>query len=101
MSDMGSRVENRRSDGSLPVGMRLGFHRVPSIRFDLVLFPVPLFFAFFPPRSHNRSPYRRKLVSGQKIYRALPTSSLRNILSPALPIGNALDNSLRHARIPR
>jgi hypothetical protein len=23
-----------------------------------------LFFAFFPPRSHNRSPYRRKSVSG-------------------------------------
>ena len=36
-----SRVENRRRDGSLPVGVRLGFHLVPSIRFDLVRFPVP------------------------------------------------------------
>jgi len=36
-----SRVENRRSDVSLPVGVRLGFHLVPSVRFDLVLFPVP------------------------------------------------------------
>src|SRR5215469_2480041 len=36
-----SRVENRRIDGSLPVGVRLGFHLVPSVRFDLVLFPVP------------------------------------------------------------
>jgi hypothetical protein len=35
------RVENRRSDCSLPVGMRLGFRLVPSVRVDLVLFPVP------------------------------------------------------------
>jgi hypothetical protein len=50
-----------------------------------------LFFAFFPPRSHNRSPYRRKSVSGPngpKIYCALPTSSRRTILSPALLIPN-------------
>ena len=49
------------------------------------------FFAFFPPRSHNRSPYRRKSVSGPngpKIYCALPTNSLRTIVSPALLIPN-------------
>ena len=36
-----SRVENRRSDCSLPVDIRLGFRHSPSVRFDLVLFPVP------------------------------------------------------------
>ena len=41
MSVMASRVENRRSDCSLPVDMRLGFRLVTSVRFDLVLFPVP------------------------------------------------------------
>jgi hypothetical protein len=40
LSAMESRVENRRSDCSLPVDVRLGF-RLPSVRFDLVLFPVP------------------------------------------------------------
>jgi hypothetical protein len=40
MSDMGSRVENRRSNCSLPVDSRLGFRRVTSVRFGLVLFPV-------------------------------------------------------------
>src|ERR1700687_2612362 len=38
---MGSRVENRRSDCSLPVVNRLGFRRATSVRFGLVLFPVP------------------------------------------------------------
>src|SRR6266853_6377582 len=50
-----------------------------------------LFFAFFPPRSQRRSPYRRKSVSGPngpKIYCALPTSSLRTIVSPVLLIPN-------------
>jgi len=50
-----------------------------------------LFFAFFPPRSHSRSPCRRKFVSGPngpKMYCALPTSSLRIILSPALLMPN-------------
>jgi hypothetical protein len=37
----GSRVENRRSDFSLPVVIWLGFRRVTSVRFGLVLFPVP------------------------------------------------------------
>ncbi len=49
------------------------------------------FFAFFPPRSHSRNPYRRKSVSGPngpKIYCALPTSSRRTIVSPALLIPN-------------
>src|SRR5499425_2147111 len=49
------------------------------------------FFAFFPPRSQSRSPYRRKSVSGPngpKIYCALPTSSLRTIVSPVLLIPN-------------
>src|SRR6202035_2757692 len=40
-SDMSSRVENRRSDCSLPVDIRRGFRRVTSVRFGLVLFPVP------------------------------------------------------------
>src|SRR6266576_4532509 len=50
-----------------------------------------LFFAFFPPRSQSRSPYRRKSVSGPngpKLYCALPTSSRRIIVSPALLIPN-------------
>src|SRR6202011_3215112 len=50
-----------------------------------------LFFAFFPPRSQSRSPYRRKSVSDPnrpKIYCALPTSSLRSIVSPVLLIPN-------------
>src|SRR5260370_9678923 len=38
---MGSRVENKRSDCSLPVVSRLGFRLVTSVRFGLVLFPVP------------------------------------------------------------
>jgi len=45
-----------------------------------------LFFAFFPPRSQSRSPYRLRSVSGPngpKMYCALPTSSLRTIVSPA------------------
>src|ERR1700674_4032744 len=37
----GSRVENRRSNCSLPVVSRLGFRRATSVRFGLVLFPVP------------------------------------------------------------
>src|SRR5258708_35615795 len=36
-----SRVENRRSNGSLPVVSRLGFRRATAVRFGLVLFPVP------------------------------------------------------------
>src|ERR1700679_173617 len=35
------RVENRRSDCSLPVDSRLGFRRITSVRFGLILFPVP------------------------------------------------------------
>src|ERR1039458_2017998 len=50
-----------------------------------------LFFAFFPPRSQSFNPYRRRSVSGPngpKMYCALPTSSLRTIVSPALLIPN-------------
>jgi hypothetical protein len=36
-----SRVENRRSDCSLPVDIRRSFRRATSVRFGLVLFPVP------------------------------------------------------------
>jgi hypothetical protein len=36
-----SRVENRRSDCSLPVVSRLGFRPATSVRFGLVRFPVP------------------------------------------------------------
>jgi len=38
---MASRVENRRSDCSLPVDIRRSFRRATSVRFGLVLFPVP------------------------------------------------------------
>ena len=38
---MASRVENRRSDCSLPVDIRRGFRRATAVRFGLVLFPVP------------------------------------------------------------
>jgi hypothetical protein len=41
MGAMASRVENRRSNCSLPVVNRLGFRFVASIRLGLVLFPVP------------------------------------------------------------
>jgi len=41
LSEIGSRVENRRSDCSLPVDIWLGFRRATSVRFGLVLFPVP------------------------------------------------------------
>ena len=39
--EMESRVENRRSDCSLPVDIRRSFRRATSVRFGLVLFPVP------------------------------------------------------------
>src|SRR5205809_2399643 len=39
---MASRVENRRSNCSLPVDIRLGFRLVTSVRFGLVLFPLPV-----------------------------------------------------------
>jgi TolB-like protein len=38
---LASRVENRRSDCSLPVDIGRGFRRATSVRFGLVLFPVP------------------------------------------------------------
>ena len=41
VSVIGSRVENRRSGCSLPVVIGRGFRRVTSVRFGLVLFPVP------------------------------------------------------------
>ena len=42
VSEMASRIENRRSDFSLPVVSRLGFRRATSVRFGLVLFLFPL-----------------------------------------------------------
>jgi hypothetical protein len=36
-----SRVENRRSNVSLPVDTRRGFRRATAVRFGVVLFPVP------------------------------------------------------------
>ena len=60
------------------------------------------FFAFFPPRSHSRNPYRRKSVSGPngpKIYCALPTSSLRTIVSPALRWAVSDDRAYRDLTI--
>ncbi len=53
--------------------------------------PHACFLPFLPPRSHNRSPYRRKSLSGPKapnMYCELPTSNRRNIRSPALLIPN-------------
>jgi hypothetical protein len=41
MSVTASRVENRRSDCSLPVDIRRGFRLATAVRFGLVLFPVP------------------------------------------------------------
>ena len=41
MSDIASRVENRRSGFSLPVASWGAFAWPASIRFGLVLFPVP------------------------------------------------------------
>jgi hypothetical protein len=35
-----SRVEKRRSDGSLPVAIGGGFRHAASVRFDLILFPL-------------------------------------------------------------
>src|ERR1700722_9348488 len=52
-----SRVENRRSNCSLPVVSRLGFRLVTSVRFGLVLFPVPAHrtgLADFPHPSRKR-----------------------------------------------
>ena len=40
MSEIASRVENRRSNCSLPVDIWLGFRRATAVRFGLVLFPV-------------------------------------------------------------
>jgi len=36
-----SRVEKRRSGGSLPVAIGVAFRHAASVRFDLVLFPLP------------------------------------------------------------
>src|ERR1019366_4488983 len=41
MSVIASRVENRRSNVSLPVDTRRGFRRATAVRFGVVLFPVP------------------------------------------------------------
>jgi len=42
MREIESRVENRRSNCSLPVDVWLGFRRAPAVRFGLVLFLFPL-----------------------------------------------------------
>src|ERR1017187_7038918 len=41
VSVIASRVENRRSNVSLPVDTRRGFRRATAVRFGVVLFPVP------------------------------------------------------------
>jgi hypothetical protein len=51
MSVMGSRVENRRSNFSLPVDSRLGFRLITAVRFGLVLFPVAFPQVPFPVRN--------------------------------------------------
>src|SRR6202521_2645786 len=68
VSVMGSRVENRRSNCSLPVVSRLGFRLVTSVRFGLVLFPVPAHrtgLAVFPhPALGKDSRFRPRKVRG-------------------------------------
>ena len=68
MSDNASRVENRRSNGSLPVDSRLGFRLITSVRFGLVLFPVPAHrtgLAVFPhPALGKDSRFRPRKVRG-------------------------------------
>jgi hypothetical protein len=63
-----SRVENRRSDCSLPVVIGRGFRRVTSVRFGLVLFPVPAHrtgLAVFPhPALGKDSRFRPRKVRG-------------------------------------
>jgi hypothetical protein len=65
---MGSRVENRRSNVSLPVDIRLGFRLATSVRFGLVLFPVPAHRtgqAVFPhPALGKDSRFRPRKVRG-------------------------------------
>src|SRR5258705_1265506 len=64
----GSRVENRRSNCSLPGVSRLGFRLVTSVRFGLVLFPVPAHrtgLADFPhPALGKDSRFRPRKVRG-------------------------------------
>src|ERR1017187_953270 len=68
VSDMGSRVENRRSNCSLPVDIRRGFRRATSVPFGLVLFPVPAHrtvLADFPhPALGKDSRFRPRKVRG-------------------------------------
>src|ERR1700733_4822389 len=63
-----SRVENRRSNCSLPVVNRLGFRLVTSVRFGFVLFPVPAHrtgLAVFPhPALGKDSRFRPRKVRG-------------------------------------
>jgi hypothetical protein len=65
---MGSRVENRRNDCSLPVVSRRGFRLITSVRFGLVLFPVPAHrtgLADFPhPALGKDSRFRPRKVCG-------------------------------------
>ena len=62
------RVENRRSNCSLPMVSRLGFRLVTSVRFGLVLFPVPAHRtgqAVFPhPALGRDSRFRPRKVRG-------------------------------------
>ena len=66
--EIASRVENRRSNCSLPVDIRLGFRRATSVRFGLVLFPVPAHrtgLADFPhPALGKDSRFRPRKVRG-------------------------------------
>src|SRR5207244_7604020 len=68
VSVIASRVENRRSNCSLPVVSRLGFRLVPAVRFGLVLFPVPAHrtgLAVFPhPALGKDSRFRPRKVRG-------------------------------------
>ena len=68
VNDMASRVENRRNNCSPPVDIRRGFRRATSVRFGLVLFPVPAHrtgLADFPhPALGKDSRFRPRKVRG-------------------------------------
>src|SRR5260370_38678546 len=80
---MASRVENRRSDCSLPVVIGRGFRRVTSVRLGLVLFPVPAHrtgLAVFPhpalgkdSRFRPRKGSRSGVVTGPSLTRRAET----------------------------
>jgi hypothetical protein len=101
LSEMASRVENRRSDCSLPVGFDEAF--APSPQSGLTWFCF-----LFLSSSHSSHPVRttaaRTVVNScpAKRYtaRCPPAACVTSCPRPCLS-ATPLTNSLRHARIPR